>query len=140
MSKRRNYENLNIKRVARTLTHFFQSKGIRIMRYDAYSTNSVYLKLDYGELWSIRISDHKGYKHLHYRFNVIRGYRGPRYDGKREYYGLIADDLNDLCKSILLAKKRRVKQLGLYKYQDYMEMEHRRHLNDKKVFGVLHRI
>ncbi|WP_181879268.1 hypothetical protein [Levilactobacillus brevis] len=58
--------------------HFFQSQGIKVMRYDAYSTNSVYLKLDYGLLYTLRISDHPGKRYLAYRFNVIRGYHGPK--------------------------------------------------------------
>jgi hypothetical protein len=33
--------------------------GFVIQRYDAFSTNSIYLKLDYGLCNSIRISDHR---------------------------------------------------------------------------------
>ncbi|MBM7715323.1 hypothetical protein JOC94_002310 [Bacillus thermophilus] len=39
-----------------------KKKGIVIQRYDSYSTNSIYLKLDYGVSNSVRISDHKGKK------------------------------------------------------------------------------
>lgn len=35
-----------------------------IHRLDAYSTNSIYLKFDYGIVNSLRISDHEGKKHL----------------------------------------------------------------------------
>ena len=42
-----------------------------IHRYDAYSTNSIYLKFDYGAAYSLRISDHPGKKHLAYRFNIV---------------------------------------------------------------------
>ena len=38
--------------------------GIVIQRYDAYSTDSVYLKLDYGVCNSIRISNHNGKRYL----------------------------------------------------------------------------
>lgn len=34
-----------------------------IHRLDAYSTNSIYLKFDYGIVNSLRISDHEGKKH-----------------------------------------------------------------------------
>ena len=51
-----------------------------IHRYDAYSTNSVYLKFDYGVGNSLRISDHKGKKHLAYRFNIILDLREPKND------------------------------------------------------------
>lgn len=42
-----------------------------IHRYDAYSTNSIYLKFDYGVANSLRISDHPGKQHLRYRFNLM---------------------------------------------------------------------
>lgn len=45
-------------------------RGFTIHRYDAITSHSVYLKLDYGACGSIRISDHRGYKHLHYMWNI----------------------------------------------------------------------
>lgn len=51
-----------------------------IHRYDAYSTNSVYLKFDYGLGNSLRISDHSGKKHLSYRFNIILDLVKPKTD------------------------------------------------------------
>ena len=42
-----------------------------IHRYDAFSTNSIYLKFDYGIANSLRISDHRGKKHLSYRYNIL---------------------------------------------------------------------
>lgn len=44
---------------------------VLIHRYDAYSTNSVYLKFDYGVANSLRIADHAGKEYLSYRFNII---------------------------------------------------------------------
>lgn len=38
--------------------------------YKAYSTCSLYLKLDYGACNSIRISDHRGYDHLSYKYEI----------------------------------------------------------------------
>lgn len=123
---------MKINKAARTLINFFQSRGIKIMRYDSYSTNSIYLKLDYGLLYSIRLSDHQGKQHLNYRFNVIKKYRGPKYvaskyDWKREFYDLSPDDLNDLCISILQLKKQLLLEFGLYGYQN--AMDYRRHKN-----------
>ena len=48
--------------------------GFIIHKYEAYSTNSVYLKLDYGASNSIRISDHKGYKHLSYKYEINQSF------------------------------------------------------------------
>lgn len=43
------------------------------MRYNAYSSSSVYLKLDDGVLGTIRISDHRGKRHLKYKYNLVLG-------------------------------------------------------------------
>lgn len=63
---------------------------VLIHRYDAYSTNSVYLKFDYGVANSLRIADHAGKKHLAYRFNIILNLVEPKNDlsGRfpRNYY------------------------------------------------------
>lgn len=116
---------MNIKLVASTLTSYFQNQGIRVMRYDAYSTNSVYLKLDYGALYSIRISDHRGKKYLNYRFNVTKGYRGKKrvatkFGWQREYYALEPSDLNKMCRSIMQLRRHLIKYYGPYGYQAKM--------------------
>lgn len=121
-----------INRVAGTLVEFLQSQGIKVMRYDAYSTNSVYLKLDYGLLYSVRLSDHKGKKKLKYRFNAINGYDGPsqqrtRWGWSREFYTFERDDLNNLCLSILAMRASKLNGLGLYGYQS--EMDYRKRVN-----------
>lgn len=63
---------------------------VLIHRYDAYSTNSVYLKFDYGVANSLRIADHAGKEHLAYRFNIILNLTEPKNDlsGRfpRNYY------------------------------------------------------
>lgn len=51
---------------------------VLIHRYDAYSTNSVYLKFDYGVANSLRIADHAGKEYLSYRFNIILTLTGRR--------------------------------------------------------------
>lgn len=53
---------------------------VLIHRYDAYSTNSVYLKFDYGVANSLRIADHAGKKHLAYRFNIVLNLTEPAVD------------------------------------------------------------
>lgn len=63
---------------------------VLIHRYDAYSTNSVYLKFDYGVANSLRIADHAGKEYLSYRFNIILTLAEPKNDlsGRfpRNYY------------------------------------------------------
>ncbi len=58
---------------------------VLIHRYDAYSTNSVYLKFDYGVANSLRIADHAGKKHLAYRFNIILTITEPKNDLSGRY-------------------------------------------------------
>lgn len=50
-------------------------EGFTIHKYEAFSTCSVYLKLDYGASNSIRISDHKGYDHLSYKYEINEKYK-----------------------------------------------------------------
>ena len=58
------------KDLADYITGRLLEEGFVVQRYDAYSTNSIYLKLDYGVCNSIRISDHQGKKHLKYKYNI----------------------------------------------------------------------
>jgi len=75
------------KRLASEIAQALLAEGFTVHRYDAVKTDSVYLKLDYGACNSIRISDHAGYPHLKYRYNIgpwIESYarvedRFPRY-------------------------------------------------------------
>lgn len=52
--------------------------GIIVHRYNAYSTSSIYLKLDFGLTCGIRIADHPGKKKYSYRFNIIKDYVGDK--------------------------------------------------------------
>ncbi|MBQ0836082.1 hypothetical protein KBP51_06320 [Lactiplantibacillus pentosus] len=121
---------------ANTLVNFFHSRGIKVMRYNAFSTNSVYLKLDYGLLYSVRISDHRGKQHLQYRFNATDGYHGPgtaptKWGWKREYYSLDSAELNQMCRSIIKLRAQTIEKLGPFGYQRAMEWRKRRNQNTK---------
>lgn len=69
MSKNSKHEQ--IKKLARKIQNKLLDEGFIIHRYDSFSSNSIYLKLNYGFAHSIRISDHKGKSHLDYRYNVL---------------------------------------------------------------------
>ena len=93
---------MTINEIADFLCKKLSDEGFVIQRYDAYSTNSIYLKLDYGVCNSIRISDHPGKKHLKYRYNIgpnITEYKEVKDRFPRYYYR--ADKLNNLIKKIL---------------------------------------
>lgn len=107
-----------IREVADVLVSALQSKGIKVMRYDAYSSNSIYLKFDYGLLYTLRLSDHRGKRHLVYRFNAIYGYKGPvaretKWGWYQEFYTLQNPDLNEMYLSILELKKSNYKSMVL---------------------------
>jgi hypothetical protein len=59
------------KDAAKRIIQVLKREGVIIQRYDAYSSNSIYLKLDYGACHTIRISDHLGKKHLKYKYNLL---------------------------------------------------------------------
>ena len=69
---------MNEKQIAKILVKKLKELGFIIHRYNAFSTNSIYLKLDYGIACGIRIADHEGRKKYHYRFNVIKDYKGDK--------------------------------------------------------------
>lgn len=92
-----------------------------IHRYDAYSTNSVYLKFDYGVGNSLRISDHKGKKHLAYRFNIILDLREPKNDTSgefpRNYYppDMVAQAIEDILAGVEAKRARYADYSGTMK-------------------------
>lgn len=125
-----------IQRVADTMVRFFQSYGVKVMRYDAYSTSSIYLKLDYGLLYTMRISDHRGKKHLGYRYNIIKGYRGRRYQStkwgwNREFIPINRNDLNEMCLTILQMRAKKICSVRVYGYQEWMDHKRERNAHNK---------
>ena len=90
-----------------------------IHRYDAYSTNSIYLKFDYGVAYSLRISDHDGKQHLQYRYNILESMSSK--SSKKECFrnGMQMifyrpSMINACCRDILAAKNERVRQYRCY--------------------------
>lgn len=79
--------------IADELTRELIRAGFVVHRYEAYSSTSIYLKIDYGAGNSIRIADHKGAHWLRYRYNIgpnISAYHTDRADDNmlRIYYPL----------------------------------------------------
>lgn len=68
---------MKLDEIANKIQSKLLDKGFIIHRYNAYSTKSIYLKLDYGVGNSIRISDHIGKGHLQYRYNVLTTVKKP---------------------------------------------------------------
>lgn len=96
-----------------------------VCRYDAHSTSSIYLKLDYGLACGIRIADHPGKKRYSYRFNVIKDYKGDKVIVKD---GLICrfydfTELEDVINAVQTEKQNKINKYGIQNYQMYMERE-----------------
>ena len=114
----------NIPKIADSVIEKLKNEGFVIQRYDSYTTNSVYLKLDYGVANSIRISDHKGKKHLQYRYNLlstvngIHRHKSPQGLG-RYYYSF--DAVEVMFQDIIEARVLKMLQCGTEQYAKYME-------------------
>lgn len=61
---------MGCKEIADEIQERLLDLGFTVHRLDAFTTNSVYLKVDCGVCHSIRVSDHRGKKHLKYRYNI----------------------------------------------------------------------
>ena len=111
--------------VACILAQELISLGFIVHRYNAYSTSSIYLKLDYGVACGIRIADHPGKKKYRYRFNVIKKYSGDKSIVKG---GLICrfydfTELENVINAVQSEKKDKINKYGLKNYQKYMERQ-----------------
>lgn len=98
------------------------AEGFVIQRYDAYTTNSIYLKLDYGVCNSIRISDHAGKKHLKYRYNIgsfVNEFRKEKDRFDRYYYR--SDKSKNLIKKIISDRDCKKSKYGEDGYRGFMQ-------------------
>lgn len=108
--------------IAEELIDALLDRGFVIQRYDAYSTNSIYLKLDYGVSNSIRIGDHQGKKHLNYRYNIGPGIR--QFYRKDEQYPRFYFPEDQTMKLVGLIEEERIQRIRKYgtkRYWEYME-------------------
>lgn len=102
--------------------------GFTVHRLDAFTTNSVYLKVDRGVCHSIRVSDHMGKKHLKHRYNIgtfVKKFRSV-HDMHRRYYFTV-DEVDRLVKFV---KHDRVHQIdvpgGSEAYKEQVRMFRKR--------------
>lgn len=96
-----------------------------VHRYNSHSTSSIYLKLDFGLSCGIRIADHEGRKKYHYRFNVLKDYRGARViqkDGLTSYF-FNYNECEKVLDAVRQEKKSKIEKYGIDKYKMYMEQQ-----------------
>lgn len=96
--------------------------AMKIQLYKSYSTNSVYLKFDFGVANSLRISDHDGKQGLNYKFNLLLNNDKPRVSVNhynRYYFG--RSEIDDLVKMIISEKDARLERYTERNYKRYMD-------------------
>lgn len=118
----REVRRLNIKDVADYAAEFMKGQGVVVQRYDATSTKSIYIKFDYGLAHTMRISDHTGIEHLHYKYNlrtdVDEYYSEGTNTTERHYFPLA--DIDHALKMILLSRFSRIGKWGMAGYKAKM--------------------
>ena len=117
--------NMQARQAADWLIRELKKQGFVIQKYDAISTKSIYLKLDYGMSNSIRISDHKGHKHLKYRFNVeCESAKKPSWKIQngflRLYFNSSKKQLRQLVLAINMNRSKKILRYGYKKYYECM--------------------
>lgn len=132
-----------IQELASEITEELKKLGFILQRYDSVTTNSVYLKLDYGLSNSIRISDHTGKQHLRYRYNVLQFCEKPsksfaRGGYPRNFYGF--NDINKLLSDIVEEKKLKITKYGENAYSRFMLMEKMKNRNQKGFWSKCHEV
>lgn len=113
----------SIRRLADRITRAVKARGMTVQRYDAYTTNSVYLKFDYGVANSVRISDHNGKKHLSYRFNLLTTLDDSfaELEGEHPRYYYSPDDFDRLIKAIIGNRDAQMEKYGPRHYEFLMK-------------------
>ncbi len=111
--------------VANILVEKLLDMNFVVHRYNSHSTSSIYLKLDYGLSCGIRIADHSGKKKYHYRFNVLKDYKGDKVINRDSLisYFFNYDELENILDAVQKEKQNKLEKYGLQNYQMYMEKE-----------------
>ena len=117
MNKKQEIEVSN--KIIKSLTN----KGFKISKYYSKTTKSIYIKIDFGVCGGIRISDHRGKKKYHYKFNVIKGYKGPKQLNDAGYTRLFYSygNTEELINDIQNEKQAKINNYGLFNYQKFMK-------------------
>lgn len=122
---------MKLRDYADRIVEVLKNKGFVIQRYDAYSTYSVYLKLDYGVCNTIRISDHEGKQYLKYRYNLILGGENNIIEDKYTRYYFNEHNITGLINQILFDRIMKFRKYGKSLYKHFMIKNRDDHKNDK---------
>ena len=114
---------MNGKEIANILVQRLIAEGFIVHRYNSHTTNSIYIKLDYGLSCGIRIADHPGKKKYSYRFNVIKDYVGDKVIIKDDLICYFFDftELEEVIQAVKQEKQNKINKYGLQNYEMYMK-------------------
>lgn len=112
----------SIRKLADRIARAVKARGITVQRYDAFTTNSVYLKFDYGVANSIRISDHMGKRSVSNRFNLLTKIDHSYVELDRYLrYFYCTNDFEKLIKDIISNREEQLKKYGPRHYEYLMK-------------------
>lgn len=107
-----------------------RERGATVETYKA-DTGSIYMRIDYGVAGSIRIADHKGKKHLKYKYQITHNNKStakvkelPYYNKKLDVnYSRTLGNLDSMEKVVANIVRDRAEKMTKYgnKYYEYME-------------------
>lgn len=135
-AKERKSMGATIEKTVDQLIEALKKRGIHLLRYNAYSTKSVYLKMDWGVLATIRVSDHLGKAQYPYKYNLITtAKKGQTFVDQgivREFYTI--KEIEALIRDIEMEREEKWHKYGRSNYQKYIEENKKKAVTQKGFF------
>lgn len=111
------------KKLARKIKQLLNKRGFLVKEHISRTSKSIYIKVDNGAIPVIRISDHKRINNDNCKYNVIKNYKGLRYElinGKiKRYYNY--NNIARLITDIELERNSKILSIGYSRYRNILE-------------------
>lgn len=123
--------------VADKVVRKLKRAGVVVHRKDSKSTNTVYLKLDEGMAFGVRISDHEDAIHRPYLYNIITtGIKHKtRWNGVTHRFYYKPDEFYRCINRILKTRQARIKTMQLARYKALMNIRKNQSESHTKLGG-----
>lgn len=112
------------KKMAKRIVKYLNKRGFIAREHHSRTSKSIYIKIDNGAIPVIRISDHKRVNDDNCKYNVIKNYKGPKYEmvkGKiKKYYTF--KNLANLITDIELERHNKIMTLGYSNYRNILRI------------------
>lgn len=108
---------MNTPKIMFKLVDILDNKGFILHYYKAITTDSCYIKLDFGLANSIRVANHRGKEKYKYRFNLMLNLDKSYVEDGRNYYSV--NDFDKMVEDIVNFKNNQLNKYG-FKYYEYM--------------------